>query len=132
MKLADQVAQCRTPFLVRRPGIREAIRLNNAADCAAQVAAAPIRYVLCDELTRLCTALAYSKGARTLACADLVRVPAESVWIEWPCRPWQHELSLHAISVDDPAYSPGHRRGALLQGSRDGRRGRLRTFWSGA
>jgi hypothetical protein len=53
------------------------------------------------------------------------------VWIEWCCRPWQHELSLHAVSVDGPAYSAGHRRGALLQGSKDGRRGTLRTFWSG-
>jgi hypothetical protein len=87
--------------------------------------------VLSDDLTRLCTALAYSKGARTLVCADLLHVPAKSIWIEWACRPWQHELSLHAIPVDDPAYSPGARRGALFQGSEDGRRGTLRTFWSG-
>jgi hypothetical protein len=131
VKLADRIAQCRTPFVIACRVSGRTRTLNNAAECAQEVSRAPIRFVLSDDLTRLCTALAYSKGARTLACADLIRVPAESVWIEWPCRPWQHELSLHAISVDDPAYSPGARRGALFQGSKDGRRGTLRTFWSG-
>jgi hypothetical protein len=131
VKLADRIAQCRTPFVIACRVSGRKRTLNNAAECAHEVSRVPIRFVLSDDLTRLCTALAYSKGARTLACADLIRVPAESVWIEWPCRPWQHELSLHAISVDDPAYSPGARRGALLQGSKDGRRGTLRTFWSG-
>lgn len=131
MKLVDRIAQCHTPFVVtcRASGRRRT--LNNAAECAHDVSRVPIRFVLSDDLTRLCTALAYSKGARTLACADLIRVPSQSVWIEWPCRPWQDELSHHAICVDDPAYSPGHRRGALLQGSKEGRRGTLRTFWSG-
>jgi hypothetical protein len=131
MKLADRIAQCRAPFVVScGPSGRTRV-LNNAAECAQAVSSAPIRFVLSDDLTRLCTALAYSKGSRTVACADLIRIPAEAVWIEWACRPWQNELSLHAVSVDDPAYSPGHRRGALLQGSKDGRRGTLRTFWSG-
>jgi hypothetical protein len=131
MKLADQVAQCRTPFLVRRPGIREAIRLNNAADCAAQVAAAPIRYVLCDELTRLCTALAYSKGARTLACADLVRVPAEAVWVEWCSEPWEREIERYGFQPRAQPSARGARRGVLVRASREGRRGALRTFWTG-
>jgi hypothetical protein len=131
VKLADRIAQCRTPFVVTCHGSGRTRTLNNAAECAHEVSKAPLRFVLSDDLTRLCAALAYSKGARTLACADLIRIPAESVWIECPCRPWQHELSLHAISVENPADSPGHRRGALLQGSKDGRRGALRTFWSG-
>jgi hypothetical protein len=131
VKLADRIAQCRAPFVIACRTSGRTRTLNNAADCARAVSSAPIRFVLSDELTRLCTALAYSKGARTLACADLIRVPAEAVWIEWCCRPWQHELSLHAISIDDPAYSARHRRGALFQGSKDGRRGILRTFWSG-
>ena len=70
MKLADQVAQCRTPVVVQDDATAEKIHLNNAAECSPAVAAAPFRFVLSDDLTRLCTALAYSKGARTLACAD--------------------------------------------------------------
>src|SRR5579862_1251667 len=120
MKLADQIAQFHTPFLVRSEGIRELIHLNNAADCAAAVANAPIRFVLSDDLTQLCTALAYSKGARTLSCADLVRVPAECVWVEWCCAAWQSELKLYGFAASRP------------DASRGGRRGTLRTFWTGA
>jgi hypothetical protein len=92
MKLADQVAQCRSPFVIKSRGSGDLARLHNAADCASAVAAAPIRFVLSDDLTRLCTALAYSKGARTLDCADLVRVPAEAAWMEWCSEPWEREL----------------------------------------
>jgi hypothetical protein len=130
VKLADRIAQCRAPLVIACRTSGHTRTLNNAADCAPAVSSTPIRFVLSDDLTRLCTALAYSKGASTLACADLLRVPAESVWIEWPCRPWRHELSLHALPVDDSACSSGARRGALLRGSKDGRRGALRTFWS--
>lgn len=132
MKLADRIAQFRTPFLIACATSGRVHALNNAADCAHAVSAAPIRYVLSDDLTRLCTALAYSKGARTLDCADLLRIPAESLWIEWCCQPWQRELSLHGFKTDEAAPAQGHRRGALLRASADGRRGALRTFWSGA
>lgn len=127
MKLADQVAQCRTPFVVCTDESRERIHLDNAAECAPAVAAAPFRFVLGDDLTRLCAALAYSEGARTPACADLLRVPAESVWIEWCIQPLDREIERHGFRV--PA-GRGGRSGVLLRASRDGRRGTLRTFWT--
>jgi hypothetical protein len=130
MKLADRVAQFRAPFMVRDESVGSTIRLNNAADCAADVSRSPIRYVLSDELTRLCTALAYSEGARTLACADLLRVPSESLWVEWCCQPWQRELARHGLE-NGGGVGAGHRRGALFRASADGRRGVMRTFWSG-
>lgn len=133
MKLADRIVQFRTPFVVLSGSLAGSIELNNTTDCAGAVAAAPIRFVLSDDLTRLCTALAYSKGARTLACADLVRVPAESVWIEWCAEAWHSELRRYGFAVapqDDDAR--GGRRGILLRASPDGRRGNLRTFWTGA
>jgi hypothetical protein len=131
MKLADQVAQFRTPFLIQDAASKAVIHLNNAAECATQIARAPIRYVLSDDLTRLCTALAYSKGARTLACADLVRVPAEAVWIEWCSEPWEQELKRYGFQPPAVPSTRGARRGVLLRASRDGRRGMLRTFWTG-
>jgi hypothetical protein len=131
MKLADQVAQCRTPFVIQTCGSGDLIRLDNAAECASAVAAAPIRFVLSDDLTRLCTALAYSKGARTLDCGDLMRVPAEAVWVEWCSEPWERELELYGFQRSMEPSGGGGRRGALLRASRDGRRGALRTFWTG-
>jgi hypothetical protein len=131
MKLADQIAQVRAPFLVRDLATGRVTRLNNAVDCADEVVRSPIRYVLTDELTRLCTALAYSQGARTLACVDLLRVPSQSVWVEWCCEPWQRELAQYGLHNPDDV-GPGSRRGALFRASADGRRGTLRTFWTGA
>jgi hypothetical protein len=133
MKLADRIAQFRRSFVVLSGSSRQSTHLNNTADCAAAVVAAPIRFVLSDDLTRLCTALSYSKGARTLACADLVRIPAESLWIEWCAEAWHDELQRYGFAVaprDNGAR--GGRRGALFRASRDGRRGTVRTFWTGA
>jgi len=133
MKLADQIAQFRTPFVVLSASTGQSTRLNNTADCGAEVAGAPIRFVLSDDLTRLCTALSYSKGARTLACADLVRVPAESLWIEWFAEPWRSELQRYGFAIAPQGNEArGGRRGALFRASRDGRRGTVRTFWTGA
>jgi hypothetical protein len=130
MRLADRIAQCRTPFVVQSAANHTSTRLNGAADFAKDLAQCPTRYVLSDDLTRLCTALAYSKGARNLACADLLRVPAERVWVEWCESAWLAELQLYGFQP--AAKQPGcaGRRGVWVQSSRNGRRGWMRTFWS--
>lgn len=129
MRLADRVAQCRTPFVVRSTKDGSITHLANAAVFAKDITNCATRYVLNDELTRLCTALAYSKGASTLACADLLRVPAERVWIEWAEAPWRDELALYGFK--SPADSViGGRRGVFIQSTPQGRCGLLRTFWA--
>jgi hypothetical protein len=130
MNLADRLAQCRSPFIVedRTSGVLS--HLNGAAEYASRVALCPIRYVLSDELTRLCTALAYSKGSRTVACADLLHVPAETVWVEWCEAPWRAELEQYGFGLDAQDCARSGRRGAFIQSSTDGRRGLVRTFWS--
>ena len=129
MRLADRIAQCRTPFVVENAKDGSVTHLNNAVTFAKDIDSCATRYVLSDELTSLCTALAYSKGAGTLACADLLHVPAESVWVEWTEAPWRDELARYGFKgpVDSP--SPG-RRGVFVQSTRHGRRGLLRTFWA--
>jgi hypothetical protein len=103
--------------------------LNNAAAFAKDINSCATRYVLSDELTSLCTALAYSKGASTLACADLLHVPAERVWVEWTEAPWRNELARYGFKspVDSPSSG---RRGAFIQSTPEGRHGLLRTFWA--
>ncbi|HTV96745.1 MAG TPA: hypothetical protein VME42_12105 [Steroidobacteraceae bacterium] len=130
MRLADQIAQSRFPFYVRDACSREVVRLNGVADHADQLLRCPTRYVLSDDLTRLCTALAYSRGARSLACADLLRVPAECVWVEWCEAPWQEELERYGLRCGDESAAISGRRGALIRSSPQGRRGQIRTFWS--
>jgi hypothetical protein len=130
MRLADRVAQCRAPFLVQSETDHALTRLNGASDFAADIAHCPIRYVFSDDLTRLCAALAYSKGARNLACADLLHVPAQHIWVEWCESAWLSELQRYGMHTDDRPVPLAGRRGALIHSSPSGRRGLIRTFWS--
>jgi hypothetical protein len=129
MRLADRVAQCRTPFIVQNTKDGSITHLANAAAFAQDINNCATRYVLNDELTRLCTALAYSKGASTLACADLLHVPAERVWVEWTESPWRDELARYGFKP--PVHSAiGGRCGVFIQSTPQGRGGLLRTFWA--
>jgi hypothetical protein len=129
MRLADRIAQCRTPFIVENAKDGSITHLNGAASFSKDIAGCTTRYVLTDELTRLCTALAYSKGASTLACADLLRVPAPHVWVEWTEGPWRNELTGYGFKIPAHPASSG-RRGIFIQSTPQGRRGLLRTFWA--
>jgi len=104
--------------------------LNGAADFATAMQRCPMRFVLSDELTGLCAALAYSKGARQLACADLLRIPAESVWIEWCEAAWFMELQRYGFKIPAGDLEGLGHRGALIHAARDGRSGLIRTFWT--
>jgi hypothetical protein len=129
MRLADRIAQCRTPFIVENTIDGSVTHLSSATAFSKEIDSCATRYVLTDELTRLCTALAYSKGASTLACADLLHVPAERVWVEWTEAPWLNELARYGFktSVDS---DPSGRRGVFIQSTPQGRHGLLRTFWA--
>jgi hypothetical protein len=129
MRLADRIAQCRTPFAVHDPKDGSITHLNNAAAFSKDIARCATRYVLSDELTRLCAALAYSKGTSTLACADLLHVPAERVWIEWAAAPLRNELSRYGFRHPDDSARSGHA-GVFIQSTPQGRCGLLRTFWA--
>jgi hypothetical protein len=130
MTLADRIAQSRVPLLVQLLSSGSVTKLNGPAECAQQIKSCPLRFALSDDLTRLCTALAYSRGARTLDCADLLHAPAEWVWVEWCQQPWERELALYRFRMPDIGAAAGARRGALIRSSPEGRRGSLRTFWT--
>ncbi|HVH83724.1 MAG TPA: hypothetical protein VM713_05340 [Steroidobacteraceae bacterium] len=130
MNLIDSVAQCHTPLVVRDHTSGRVTALNNTADCGALVARCPLRYVLSDDLTRLCAELAYSKGARTIACADLLHIPAEALWMEWCNAPWNKALQQYGFPLVEAGAQWVGRRGAWIRATRDGRRGLVRTFWS--
>jgi hypothetical protein len=130
MKLADCVAQLRRPFIVQDATDQRLTYLSNAADYADVVSKCPLRYVLSDDLTRLCADLAYSKGAQAVSCVDLLHVPAETLWIEWCNTPWRQALERYGFPLVDDACQWIGRRGVLIRATRDGRRGLIRTFWN--
>jgi len=129
MRLADRIAQCRTPFIVQNTKDGSITHLNSATAFSKDIGSCATRYLLSDDLTRLCTALAYSKGASTLACADLLHVPAERVWVEWTEAAWRSELASYGFNNPLGASHLG-RRGVFIQSTPQGRQGLLRTFWA--
>src|ERR1700734_3338515 len=127
MRLADRIAQCRTPFIVSSRKDGTVTHLNGASAFSKDIENCATRYVLSDELTRLCTALAYSKGASTLAFTDLLHVPSERVWVEWTDAPWRNELARYGFNNANESGRSG-RRGVFIRSNGEGRSGLIRTF----
>jgi hypothetical protein len=130
MRLIDRIIQCRTPFIVENCLDGSHTRLSGAVDAAADLERCPIRYVLDDALISLCTDLAYSNGTTIMECADLIRVPAENIWVEWCNKPWLQALSRNGLNDDADDVSPAGHYGMLIRACSDGRRGVMRAFWS--
>lgn len=130
MRLIDRIIQCRTPFIVGNILDGSHTRLSGAMDGAKDLDRCPIRYVLDDALISLCTDLAYSSGTPILDCADLIRVPAEHLWIEWSNRPWQQALRRNGMQGDPYDDAPLGHYGMLVRAARDGRRGEMRAYWA--
>jgi hypothetical protein len=73
--------------------------------------------------------MAYSDGDRLTSCLDLVRVPAQSLWVEWTDAPRRAELlAIKMLGIREA--DAAQRAGALFRASADGRKGEIRTFWS--
>ena len=130
MRLIDLVAQCRRPFLVRRNNGNLTYHLRGAMELASEVGNCPMRYLLTDELARVCAGLAYSSGDRLVDCLDLIRVPSSSLWVEWSEAAelaggagFFGSQSLHQIRQ-------GRRSGAYISSAMAGRQARLCSFWS--
>jgi len=130
VNLLDSVAHYQAPFVIQNGTSGAVTTLNNTADCSELIARSPARYVLTDDLTRLCADLAYSKGAGTVACADLLHVPAETLWVEWCNEPWKCALQRYGFPLVPAGTQWVGRRGAWIRAASDGRRGLVRTFWS--
>ncbi len=131
MRLLDRVARCRAPFalaLSHHPSTR--YEVTGAGRYAARVADCPLRYVLGDDLTRACAELAFADGARLAGCLDLLRVPARQMWIEWNDEVHQRVIYETRSAADYDPGAAGRRVGVLLEGSADGRRAVMRTFWA--
>jgi hypothetical protein len=130
MKLLDRIAHGGAPLIVRQDsGVLW--RLTSACDFAPQLRSCPLRYLLSDELTRMCTALAYSEGDQLADCLDLLHVPCNRLWIEWSHEPLRDELLRARPECRGPTFGGQVlRTGALIEAGADGRSGLMRTFWT--
>ena len=81
MRLLDRVVQAKESVVVGRPG--EVWRLPGADALAANLAACPLRYVLGDDVTAVCTRLAFEDDTILGSSLELVHVPAPTLWVEF-------------------------------------------------
>jgi hypothetical protein len=133
MRLLDRVANSRAPFVLLPdlPGAAP-IEVAGASRFASRIAACPLRFVLGDDVTRACAELAFADGARLAGCLDLLRVPAQHMWIEWNDDVHKRVMyETRSIAAPDAAFD-GRRVGVLLLGSSDSYGALMRTFWTDA
>jgi hypothetical protein len=124
MRLLDLIAQGQSA-VIRADDGRE---LPGALEFRAKIRDCPLRYVLSDELARCATQMAYAEGDRLSSCMDLIRVPAQTLWVEWAEAPRREALrAVPALEVKTHEIS--RRGGALVTASPDCRSGSIRTFW---
>jgi hypothetical protein len=128
MRLLDHVAQCTAPLLVRQNS-GDVWRLTSAADFAPELARCPLRLVLTDELVRVCIELAYSEGDELSGCLDLLRLPAERLWVEWSEAARREALQRVLPECVCSDGTDAVRSGVLLCARQGGRAGSLRTFF---
>jgi hypothetical protein len=130
MRLLDRVARCHAPLRLALDGVSVVpFEVTAPSRYASRVADCPLRFVLDDDMTRACAQLAFADGERLAGCLDLLRMPAPHLWVEWNDAVHQQVIyETGAVGEYDTAAS-GRRVGVLLQGSADGYRAVVRTFW---
>ena len=129
MHLLDQVAQTNHAMVVGRSGSRELWRLPGTDALASDLDHCALRYVLHDDVTELCTQLAFEDETIIGSSVELIRVPAPTLWIEFSGRA-QNKV-LHGLGrLEGDLGSSGHQRiGLLVKSDAYGRRGEVRACW---
>jgi len=128
MRLIDRVSQASGPLIIDSELGGRPVRLSGVAECAGEASSCTARYVLSDDSARLCTAVAYSTGTREFSVSDLIRIPDQRTWVEWPRMPGCEELRRYGF-LSSSGERGAIRRGAFISTLPGGRRGRIRAFW---
>jgi hypothetical protein len=133
MRLLDSVARSHIPLVIPSaldPSVP--FHATGPSRFAAQVAGCPLRFVLGDDLAQASAELAFADGARLVGCLDLLRMPAQNLWIEWSDE--VHKRVIHetqSAAQADPGAS-GRKVGILLRAAPNGLTAIGRTFWADA
>lgn len=130
MHLLDVIAQCKGPILVEGPGTGGPLRLPGPETIAPTLRICPLRYVLQDDVTELCTELAFEDDCVVGSSLELVRIPSGSLWLEFRSAARQKVLSeMGRLALD--GCPEGQRIGMMVTAAQGGRRGRVDVCWDG-
>ena len=118
MRLMDLVADAQAERLCISDGWRRT-ELRGVAAYSEAIKRCPLRYVLGDEVGRICESLLMTDAGMLDPANALLRLPAEHFWLEWT-----REGSL------PEAEERGRQRvGCLVESTADGRSGSIHSFW---
>lgn len=112
------------------PGTGGPLRLPGPETLAPALRSCPLRYVLQDDVTELCTELAFEDECVVGSSLELVRIPAASLWLEFRSAARQKVLSGMGRLAPD-GCPDGQRIGMMVTAAPGGRRGRIDVCWDG-
>ncbi len=117
MRLLDSVSRCHAPLVIPsalNPTVP--FYATGPSRFAAQVAGCPLRFVLGDDLARASAELAFADGARLVGCLDLLRMPAQNLWIEWNDEVHKRVIEETQSAAEVDSNATGRKVGILLRG----------------
>lgn len=122
MRLLDQVAQATNPIIIedKRLGL---VRLPGADAFAALVRDTTLRYVLQDDVTQVLNDLAFGQASLVASSLDIVRLPSESMWIEW------QDIAPNTDPTRSARLEKRRKVGALVTSEPGGRVGSIQVIW---
>ena len=125
MRLLDQVGQCASPLLLEMPD-GKVLHLPGVAESAKAVRECSTRYILHDEVAALCTHIAFDDDNAVAASRDIMRAPANQVWLEFDNGARTDALAHFGLTTRE---APQRQRIGLLMTGRSDRAGEIRFFW---
>lgn len=131
MRLLDKVAQTITPIIVRTCDDGDVWQFPGADTLADEVRQCPLRYVLHDQVTEICTQLAFESDTVLKSSIALLRVPAPRLWLEFVGIARQKVFTNLGRADDDPNTCPQQRVGLLVTCDERGRKGSIHACWDG-
>lgn len=103
--------------------------LPGAAELSAEIAAAPVRYVLDDHAAALVAHTAFSDRNTLIDSLDLVRFPFSTFWVEWNEPARLKALRQAGLLIAEPGPTKKGHAGMLVRAEANGRRGEISVLW---
>lgn len=124
VRLIDQIAQSVKPIQIDDPR-RGQVFLPGANALSEQVKATSTRYILQPDVVQATTELVFQQTGLLYNCLDIIRIPSDSLWLEWQTKT---EVSARSEAVTSGATC---KMGVLVISDPGGRSGSMQVVWEG-
>lgn len=132
MRLLDKVAQTVDPIIIRTSSDGRTWCLPGADTLANDVRQCPLRFVLQDQVTEVCTQLAFESDSIPGSSLALLRVPAPHLWLEYVGIARQRVFTNLQCTDSSANPFPGQRVGLMVRCDEAGRKGSVVVCWENA